>query len=111
MLQTGKQKEKRTAMNSLNYVCAISEISFSKASVSDSYFNEEKRRAINSFGIAWGFQRNYPKRFSLDLNLGIGYLFTKGTTTNDLGEIITKNIAQATSVGQINLGFWLNKSN
>ncbi len=104
-------KGKRTEMNSLNYLSSILETTFSKGSISSSYYTEKKRRAINILGIAWGFQRNYKKRFSLDFDLGIGYLFTKGTTTDYTGQYITKNIGQFTTVSQLNLGFWLNKRN
>lgn len=102
-------KGKRTGMNSLNYVCAIAETIFSKASISSSYYPEKSIRAINSFGLAWGFQRNYHKRFSLDLSIGPGFLFTRVTTMNYTGQFITKRIGQFTTVGQINLGFWINK--
>ena len=98
-------------MNSLNYLAGIVEITFSKESISSSYLIEKDRRAINVFGIAWGFQRNYPKRFSLDINFGPGYLYTRVTTMNDTGQLITKNAGQFITVGQINLGFWLNKRN
>jgi len=104
-------KGKRTEMNSLNYISSILETTFSKGSISSSYYAEKNRRAINILGIAWGFQRNYKKRFSLDFDLGIGYLFTKGTTIDYTGQYITKNIGQFTTVGQLNLGFWLSKRN
>lgn len=104
-------KGKRTAMNSLNYVCAILETVFSKAAISSSYYPETNRRAINTFGLAWGFQRNYKKRFSLDLNLGGGYFYTKVTTMDNAGQFISENTGQFTTVGQLNLGFWLNKRN
>jgi hypothetical protein len=57
-------------------------------------------RSLNSFGIAWGISRNYKKRFSLDLSIGPGYYYTKRTTVSEGG---------ITLVGQISLGFWLNK--
>ncbi|MEO6611578.1 MAG: hypothetical protein ABIT05_05220 [Chitinophagaceae bacterium] len=100
---------KRTAMNSLNYLCSILQTTFSKEAISNSYYPETKRRAINIVGLAWGFQRNYQNRFSLDLNLGGGYLYTKVTTIDDMGQFISKNAGQFTTVGQLNLGFWLNK--
>ncbi len=102
-------REKRTAMNSLNYVCSILQTVFSKESIADSYYRETKRRAIHTFGLAWGFQRNYKNRFSLDLSLGGGYLYTKATTLNDMGQFISKNVGRFTTAGQFNLGFWLNK--
>lgn len=92
-------KGKRTDMNSLNYVSLLMQTIFSKESISSSYFPEENRRAINTFGIVWGIQRNYKKRFSLDLNLGLGYFFAKVTTTNYQGQYISKNIGQSTFVG------------
>ncbi len=104
-------KGKRTEMNSLNYVSAIEQTTFSKNSISSSYYSEKDRRAINTIGIAWGFQRNYHNRFSVDFNIGEGYLYTRVTTKNNAGQFITKYAGQFTAVGQINLGFWLNKRN
>ncbi len=98
-------------MNSLNYLASILEITFSKESISSSYYTEKDRRIIYAFGVAWGFQRNYAKRFSLDINFGPGYLYTRVTTMNDTGQLITRNVGQFIPVGQINLGFWLNKRN
>ncbi len=106
-----EDKGKRTEMNSLNYIAGILETTFSKGRISSSYYEEKNRRAINVFGIAWGFQRNYPRRFSLDINFGPGYLYTRVTTVDDTGQLITKNAGQFTTVGQVNLGFWLNKRN
>ena len=100
---------KRTEMNSLNYLSAIAETSFYKVTVSSD--GEEDLRSSNAFGIAWGISRNYLKRFSLDLNIGLGYVFTKRTTADDLGQYISYNEGAITNVGQIGLGFWLNKRN
>lgn len=102
-------KGKRTEMNSLNYVSAIADAVFYKETITSN--GEKDLRILNIFGIAWGFQRNYPKRFSLDLNLGFGYYFTKQTTINDAGQFITENTGEITNLGQITLGFWLNKRN
>ena len=66
-------------------------------------------RSLNSFGIAWGLSRNYQKRFSLDLSVGLGYDYAKRTTLNEYGEYITKNEGEIAPVGQMSLGFWLNK--
>ncbi|HEX8356025.1 MAG TPA: hypothetical protein VF610_01370 [Segetibacter sp.] len=104
-------KDKRTELNSGNYVCSILETTFSKHAISLAYYHERNRRLLNTLGIAWGFQRNYSRRFSLDLNLGLGYLYTRATTGEFFGEYVTKNVGQLTSVGQLNLGFWLNKRN
>jgi len=100
-------KGKRTEMNSLNYVSAVAETSFYEQVVSAD--GDKDIRSSNLFGIAWGLSRNYPKRFSLDLSLGLGYFFTKTTTVNDLGQYITENEGGITNVGHIGLGFWLNK--
>ena len=93
-------------MNSLNYVSTIAEVDFYKEDVSST---EKNLRSLKVVGIAWGFQRNYPKRFSLDLSFGLGYAFSKQTTINDAGEYITENTGSITNIGQIGLGFWLNK--
>jgi len=100
-----KEKGKRTEMNSANYISAITEIDFYE----DRVLPEKDIRTQKIIGVSWGFQRNYPSRFSLDLNFGLGYVFTKQTTINDAGQYITKNIGEFTNVGQIALGFWLNK--
>ena len=106
-----KQREakgKRTEMNSLNYVCPIWQTVFSNASISSDYLTEGKRRAINLFGVAWGLQRNYKKRFSLDLNLGAGYIYAKATTTIS-GQLVNKNVGKVTTIGHLALGFWINR--
>jgi len=100
-------KGKRTKMNSLNYVSAIAQMLFFKETVSAN--GDTDIRSISSFGIAWGLSRNYQKRFSLDWSVGLGYYYAKSTTLNEWGENITKNEGGTTLVGQISLGFWLNK--
>jgi hypothetical protein len=103
------QKNKRTEMNSMNYVAVIGETVFSKMPMNSSYLEETSRRAVSRLGVAWGLQRNFEKRFSLDLNLGLGYLFANGTTYDMTGAKVKKSASQATMVGQLNIGFWLNK--
>lgn len=103
------EKEKRTEMNSMNYVAVISEIVFSKRRLTTNDIDEANRRAVSRFGIGWGFQRNYTRHFSLDLNLGIGYQFSKGTGYNYNGQTTTRNISMLTGMGQLNIGFWLGK--
>jgi hypothetical protein len=100
-------KGKRAEMNSLNYVSAIAEMVFFKETVSSN--GDTDLRSLNSFGIVWGISRNYQKRFSLDLSVGPGYVYAKRTTLNEFGEYITENKGGITLVGQISLGFWLNK--
>jgi hypothetical protein len=103
------EREKRTETNSMNYVAVLSEVIFSKVRLSDDYFNETSRRGITRLGIAWGLQRNYKQRFSLDLNLGLGYMFAKGTTYNFNGELKTKMITMPALIGQFNIGFWFSR--
>ena len=101
-------KGKRTEMNSLNYISAITEVDFYNEEIPN---DEREPRALKIIGLAWGFQRNYQKRFSLDLSLGLGYAFYKQTVINYTGEYITENKGSFTNIGQIGLGFWLNKRN
>ncbi len=104
-----ENKGRRTAMNSLNYITAIWETAFSKERVPFSNDVVGKLRPVNTIGLAWGLQRNYEKRFSLEINLGLGYYFTRRTSLDNSGATITKNYSQFTPVVNIKLGFWLNK--
>lgn len=103
------EMEKRTEMNSMNYIAVMSEFVFTKMRLSNNYLDESSRRAISKFGVGWGFQRNYAQRFSLDLSLGVGYLMSKGTQYISNGQSVKRNISMPTSMGQLNLGFWLNR--
>jgi len=103
------EMERRTEMNSMNYVAAVSEVIFSKMRLSTNYFDEWNRRAITRLGVVWGLQRNYRQRFSLDLNMGLGYMFAKGTTYNYSGQLKTKTVTMPAIMGQFNIGFWLNR--
>ena len=106
---TREAKGKRTEMNSLNYVGAISQTDFAKEIIYTPTSSEKRGRTIYTFGIVWGMQRNYERRFSLDLNLGPGFYSTKTHTVDNRGQFITENIVQPTLVIEFNLGFWLNK--
>ena len=98
-------KDKRTEMNSMNYISVVTEAGFYK----DHRYELDRSRIMKTLGAVWGFQRNYPKRFSLDINLGIGYAFTKETIFNGPGQYEDIWFGELTTVGQISLGFWLNK--
>ena len=102
-------KGKRTKMNSLNYVSSILQTDFSKRPIADAYYPESTRRPVSSFGLAWGFQRNYRSRFSLDLNLGIGYLNARSTSLNSMEQFVSRSAGQLATIGQLNLGIWLNR--
>jgi hypothetical protein len=103
------EKGKRTEMNSLNYIAAVEDLSFSRNAISSSYYVETNRRPMNRFGLAWGLQRNRPKRFSVDFNIGAGYLLARSTSLNDSGEYVTSNEGVFTFLGQLTIGLWLNK--
>jgi hypothetical protein len=105
-----QNKGKRTEMNSLNYLSPIIESIYSTNRISTSHYIENNRRPISTAGIVWGMQRNYKKRFSLDFNAGLGYLFTTVTFPDNTGLPIKGNFGKFTTSGQLNLGFWLNKS-
>lgn len=102
--------DRRTEMNSGNYVAAIYEGLFSRMPVSVSYSEESNRRLISRMGVVWGLQRNYAKRFSLDLNIGLGYLAGKSSVYDYSSNKASSTMQGAPSMmGQVNIGFWLNK--
>ncbi len=101
---------RKTSLNNLNYIGAVWQTFFSTIPIENTYYTPEKRRAVNSAAVVWGFQRNYSKRFSLDLNIGPGILFAKTTYNNGLSKA-TINQSQFTLYGQLNIGFWLNSRN
>ena len=105
------ERGKRTEMNSLNYITGLVETIFTTAAISDGDLNEDKRRPVTKIGAAWGIQRNGSKRFGLDLNLGLGYVFAKGTQYDISGLNKSSPVSQFTILGQLNLGFWLGKGN
>jgi hypothetical protein len=102
-------RDKRTDMNSADYLAAVFQDVFSKRRISSSYYVEDNRRPIYHMGIVWGMQRNYKGRFSLDGNIGPGYLFTTGLKPDNTGAPIKENIGQFSVVWQFSVGFWLNK--
>jgi hypothetical protein len=106
-----QEREKRTEMNSMNYLAPVYEVIFTRAALFSGYVEETSRRSVHRLGAVWGIQRNYKSRFSLDLNLGLGYMFGKSTTYDywGTGNYISETAGQVTFMGQINIGFWLNK--
>ncbi len=97
-------KGKRTDMNNLNYVSFILETTLITQKFLLVDYTKKDHHAVKELGIAWGFQRNYKSRFSLDLNVGGGYFFAK-TTTIDNGQLVTKSTGEFTTLGQVDLGF------
>lgn len=100
-------KGKRTDMNSGNYVAGFMSTSFFKDIEPNT--GEQEIRALPGFGAVWGLQRNGAKRFSLDLNLGAGYFFSKKQITMEEGQYKAKYNGEFAPVIDITLGFWLNK--
>ncbi|MBY0479503.1 MAG: DUF3575 domain-containing protein [Chitinophagaceae bacterium] len=89
------EKGKNTDRNSANYIAVLGIYGFSSFTENDPIYLIESTRQINA-GVVWGMQRNYKNRFSLDLNLGVGYLGTP--VTNNFG-----------LMGEFTLGIWLGK--
>ena len=102
-------KGKRTALNSMNYLTFLYEATFSDNRIDVSDYEEEKVRPIHQLGICWGIQRNYASRFSLNLQLGMGYFYTKVTTPDAAGQPVAGHTGGLNTLGQINIGIWLNK--
>lgn len=104
------RKERRTDMNSMNYFAPTYQMVLSKQRISTDQYMESSRRPINTLGLVWGMQRNYPKRFSLDANVGLGYLFAK-TTVPGFNGPVSSHDGNVTLLLNINIGLWLNKKN
>ena len=100
---------KRTVDNNLNYVGVLTQITWSEENVNDDLFTDvqDRTRPVGAVGVVWGIQRNYPKHFSLDLNFGPGYYFTRSYESTSTG---VRSVADNgfTIVGELTLGFWLN---
>jgi len=99
---------KRTEMNSMNYLAAMAEINLQRNDRRWNYFSPGEFHQLYTVGALWGLQRNYPKRFSLDISLGLGYYVRSGRSTiNERYNSIHKS--GLTTLGKLSLGFWLNK--
>ena len=88
-------QEKNTARNSANYFALLVLAATSPLNKDTDYTPRLNKGLLNT-GIVWGFQRNYPSRFSLDLNIGLGYV--KAGTLDGFSPI-----------GELNIGLWLGK--
>ena len=104
-----ESKGKRTERNSLNYIGPLFEVTFTKAAMTGESYEEDNRRVVYTLGFVWGIQRNYRKRFSLDLNLGLGYFFTTGTELDYNYQVVHVSQSGFTIPGNLSLGFWLNR--
>ena len=105
-------KGKRTAMNSMNYLAPMAQLTVTKRTqfteTGGQTAAKNKRQVDFAFGALWGMQRNYNNRFSIDLNAGAGCYFWKDV--NFVSGLKTNNWkAQLSPAFQFTLGFWLNK--
>jgi len=104
------EKGKRTELNSMNYVAPVYSVIFTDGQISENAFlEEENSRPVHTVGAVWGLQRNYKSRFSLDLNLGLGYVFGKSTFYGINDQVEQRTSGNVTAIIDIELGFWLNK--
>jgi len=84
-----KLKELNIANNSANYFALLLIVATSPINKTEDYDPGHNEALFNS-GLVWGMQRNYPSGFSLDLNIGAGYL--KGGTSKGFGPVAELNI-------------------
>jgi len=104
-----ESKGKRTEMNSANYISPIFQTVFYKVRLSDAQYTGKDRTMINTLGLVWGFQRNYRSRFSLDLNMGVGYRFGGRAELDNNGKVFINSVSEFAIPVHFTLGFWLNK--
>jgi hypothetical protein len=89
--------EKNTAKNSANYFALLAIYATPPLNKSMEYRPVYNAALLNT-GVVWGMQRNYPSGFSLDLNIGMGYV-KEGSTL------------LISPVGELNIGWWFGKKN
>jgi hypothetical protein len=103
-------KNKRTAMNSANYVSPVYEAILYKQKI---YFPNDdvdvKYHLLHVMGVEWGLQRNYNNRLSLDLGVGPGYSIAKEDHMDDTGKWYTTTTGYFSFIIRCNLGIWLNR--
>lgn len=104
-----RERGRRTDMNSMDYIAGTWETWFTKAPLDGGSIERDSRRPATTLGAVWGLQRNYRNRFSLDLNLGMGYRFAKTTNLSITGQPIERNIQRFTPIVQCHIGIWLNR--
>jgi hypothetical protein len=98
---------KMNMRNSYNYVCPTFETSLSKKYILLYNSEELKRISIYKIGALWGIQRNYSNRFSVDCNIGVGYISYK-TKSEVIPNAITVNqVGIIRPMGHLNFGFYL----
>ena len=87
------------------YVAAINTVLYSGQSVN--HMVSTKKRWVNNLGIALGTQYNDKKRFSTDFSLAI----VNRTGKNYNGQMKSSTENEPLVLGQIQMGFWLNRRN
>lgn len=100
-------QEKRTDLNSGEYLTPSAEVWYSRMPVRGNIIRDE-RRWIYTTGFAWGFQRNLASRFSIEYQIGPGVVFAQGQDLNVNGLLVPA--VRPTIIGGLSLGFWLNSS-
>jgi hypothetical protein len=104
-----KRKGKTTEMNSMNYIAPVYNMVLSAWGVTRDDYVEENRRPVHSVLLAWGLQRNYTNRFSIDFNAGAGIVFARttlyGQNYQPAGQKISSSFAFSI---QARIGLWLN---
>lgn len=99
-----------TAMNNMNYVTFVYNPSiYNEEIILMNYETEKKLRMLHTIGIAWGFQRNYNNRISLDMYVGPGCAIYSSTGINIAGQYYTELNVEPTLVLRARLGLWLNR--
>lgn len=98
-----------TSLNSMNYLTFVYQPGFNDWAISDDYITEFKKRFTNTFGIAWGFQRNYENRISLDVYIGPACILASSTKINQQGGYSSAFAIAPTIVFKARVGLWLNK--
>jgi len=86
---------KNTKRNSANYFALLFLVG-SEPLNKDIDYDQQLNNSLLNYGVVWGIQRNYASRFSLDLNIGLGY-------------VKAGSITGVSPVGELNIGIWLGK--
>jgi hypothetical protein len=102
------QRGKRTALNSMNYISPSLDLILTRASISQDYLVPEQRRPLIVNSVLWGMQRNYPRRFSLDFNIGPAFYLAKVLQMNGNETVEQKMTSGFTVVSNLTIGWWLN---
>ncbi|HEX2629992.1 MAG TPA: hypothetical protein VHM26_13295, partial [Chitinophagaceae bacterium] len=87
------EKGKYIGRNSANYVALL--VLGATSPIGDAKdYNQTYNNPMLNAGVVWGLQRNFRGRFSVDLNIGVGY-----------GKV--GDYERTIPVGEFNIGMWL----